>query len=291
MRLGRQWKNEDEQTKDSYKTKAEEAKRKHLQDHPEYQYQPRKPSEKKRRMTKRKAAALAQLAYSSDLSTTQTSTTSVTPIGTPNSEPTSQISATISSVADDIQVPDVIPPFQLSDNGRLLTHELIPFPVQDDLFAQMIDQHNSAPNLADPTSMHSAFFSFPTAAATSDYTAANALINHMQLESQAEDHHAEMLAAIEKELVASHENEADVTKAAAAGPSNEAQYAAVADPSNIFEQEWNEALATLQSAEEHRMNSLLQTPSAFDDAFIGATLSSPDFSDINFDIDLEEYTQ
>ncbi len=39
---------------------AMQLKAKHLLEHPEYQYQPRKPSEKKRRMTRRKKAALAE---------------------------------------------------------------------------------------------------------------------------------------------------------------------------------------------------------------------------------------
>lgn len=39
---------------------ADTIKRQHTAAHPEYQYQPRKPSEKKRRMTRRKAAALAE---------------------------------------------------------------------------------------------------------------------------------------------------------------------------------------------------------------------------------------
>jgi len=56
--LGRKWQEEDEGTKAAWKSKADVAKEKHLVDHPGYQYQPRKPSEKKRRMTKRKAAAL-----------------------------------------------------------------------------------------------------------------------------------------------------------------------------------------------------------------------------------------
>lgn len=38
---------------------ADEIKKKHFQDNPEYSYQPRKPSEKKRRMTRHKAAVLA----------------------------------------------------------------------------------------------------------------------------------------------------------------------------------------------------------------------------------------
>jgi len=53
------WQNESVQVRAEFKAKAEMAKREHLQKYPGYQYQPRKPSEKKRRMTKKKAAALA----------------------------------------------------------------------------------------------------------------------------------------------------------------------------------------------------------------------------------------
>ena len=60
MILGTQWKNEKESTKDRYISLAQKLKTKHFLEHPDYQYQPRKPSEKKRRMTRRKAAALAE---------------------------------------------------------------------------------------------------------------------------------------------------------------------------------------------------------------------------------------
>jgi len=56
--LGKQWKTEDADIKDQYKAIADMLKRKHAQDHPDYQYNPRKPSEKKKRMTARKAAEL-----------------------------------------------------------------------------------------------------------------------------------------------------------------------------------------------------------------------------------------
>lgn len=57
-KVGAMWKNEEEQIKAAWKTKADDVKKEHMQMHPEYTYQPRKPSEKKRRMTKRKAAEL-----------------------------------------------------------------------------------------------------------------------------------------------------------------------------------------------------------------------------------------
>ncbi|KAF1983753.1 hypothetical protein K402DRAFT_155101 [Aulographum hederae CBS 113979] len=58
--IGDQWNNETEDVKMHYKSMAEDAKQKHLVENPGYQYQPRKPSEKKRRMTKTKAAKIAQ---------------------------------------------------------------------------------------------------------------------------------------------------------------------------------------------------------------------------------------
>jgi hypothetical protein len=57
--LGKQWKSESDEVKARYKKRADDIKAKHLQDHPDYQYAPRKPSEKKRRMTARRAAELA----------------------------------------------------------------------------------------------------------------------------------------------------------------------------------------------------------------------------------------
>lgn len=53
------WKDESEEAKAIWKAKADEAKQRHLQQHPDYSYQPRKPSEKKRRITKRKMATTA----------------------------------------------------------------------------------------------------------------------------------------------------------------------------------------------------------------------------------------
>lgn len=43
---------------------ADAAKDKHLKDHPNYSYQPRKPSEKKKRVTKKKLSTLPKTTYS-----------------------------------------------------------------------------------------------------------------------------------------------------------------------------------------------------------------------------------
>jgi hypothetical protein len=55
--LGRQWKNEPDRIKREYKSLAEKIKRQHALDNSGYHYAPRKPSEKKRRMTAKKLAA------------------------------------------------------------------------------------------------------------------------------------------------------------------------------------------------------------------------------------------
>lgn len=51
--------NESAAVKEEFKALAEKLKRQHFLEHPDYQYRPRKPSEKKRRMTRRKAMASA----------------------------------------------------------------------------------------------------------------------------------------------------------------------------------------------------------------------------------------
>ena len=72
--LGNQWRNEDQATKMHWKEMAEDIKQKHFVDHPEYSYQPRKPTDRKRRMTRKKAAVL------SSMSTTLFTPTSIAPI-------------------------------------------------------------------------------------------------------------------------------------------------------------------------------------------------------------------
>jgi HMG (high mobility group) box len=58
--LGKKWKSEPDGVKAYYKELAEEIKAQHKQNYPDYQYTPRKSSEKKRRMTPRRAAEMAR---------------------------------------------------------------------------------------------------------------------------------------------------------------------------------------------------------------------------------------
>jgi hypothetical protein len=53
------WTNESAAVRSDYKAKAEKLKQEHLRKYPGYQYQPRKPSEKKRRVSKKKVTALS----------------------------------------------------------------------------------------------------------------------------------------------------------------------------------------------------------------------------------------
>ena len=89
--LGKQWKNEDQSVKEYYFDAAQSLKEKHLKEHPEYAYQPRKTGDKKRRMTPRKVERLNSIA--STLLQTQLR----------NSDPT----------------PVTVPDFSVSDNGDL----------------------------------------------------------------------------------------------------------------------------------------------------------------------------
>lgn len=58
--LGKQWKAETEDIRAFYKSKAEAAKLAHVTQYPDYQYRPRRPEEKKRRMTKNKKNKMEQ---------------------------------------------------------------------------------------------------------------------------------------------------------------------------------------------------------------------------------------
>ncbi|KIX92587.1 uncharacterized protein Z520_11763 [Fonsecaea multimorphosa CBS 102226] len=57
--LGKKWREESEQVKTHFKEMADKLKAQHAAQNPGYQYAPRKPSEKKRRMTARKLATLS----------------------------------------------------------------------------------------------------------------------------------------------------------------------------------------------------------------------------------------
>jgi len=118
------WKGEPQSVRDDWKRKADEIKSKHEKDHPNYQYQPRKPSEKKRRMTKRKAERMAVV----QSTTSQATVASQQPL--PN------------MLINDMSFE--VPSFDFSSDGQAATFALDASQEnQINLFNEMLENHNS----------------------------------------------------------------------------------------------------------------------------------------------------
>lgn len=95
------WKDENEEVKATWKAKADEAKKQHLQRSPGYSYQPRKPSEKKRRMTKRKMAATsAPIAVENNVQKQVQSTQQPLPSFTASLEDPNMFTSNLSTLGD-----------------------------------------------------------------------------------------------------------------------------------------------------------------------------------------------
>lgn len=127
--LGTQWKDETEDTKARYISLAQKLKAKHFLEHPDYQYQPRKPSEKKRRMTRRKAAALAE------------------PEQNKSSSSANSTSASDESPSSTEQSTAMIPKFPRTLRGNV-TFELGDETMDDEAFAAMLEEYNESIPLA-----------------------------------------------------------------------------------------------------------------------------------------------
>ncbi|THX28102.1 hypothetical protein D6D12_05082 [Aureobasidium pullulans] len=127
--IGKMWCDESEPVKKQWKDQAESVKRQHIRYHPGYQYQPRKPHEKKRCMTKRKAIALP-------LSSTIKTFSPVAPTVGPFSSVTSPSQIVDLSNYDD-------PLLGYSSNGDLASFTLDTFESnQLDLFSNLLEEHN-----------------------------------------------------------------------------------------------------------------------------------------------------
>lgn len=132
--LGTQWKNETENTKARYISLAQKLKVKHFLEHPDYQYQPRKPSEKKRRMTRRKAAALAE----SEQVESSSSVNAASAGGTPSSAE---------------QSTTIVPDLPKTSGGNVVL-ELGDQALDDEAFAAMLEKYNqSLPPANTPTTV------------------------------------------------------------------------------------------------------------------------------------------
>jgi hypothetical protein len=149
--IGKMWRDEFESVKKQWKDKAESVKRQHLRDHPDYQYQPRKPHEKKRRMTKRKAMALTAQQNTHSVSASTSASASFNadmPSGITTFSPTPSTTGPFSSVTSPAQIVDLAnlndPSFHYSANGDLASFTLDSFqPNQLDLFNDLMDDHNT----------------------------------------------------------------------------------------------------------------------------------------------------
>ncbi|CAD0086787.1 unnamed protein product [Aureobasidium vineae] len=149
--IGKMWRDESEPIKKQWKDKAENVKRQHLRDHPDYQYQPRKPHEKKRRMTKRKAMALAAQQNTPSTSAPASASASVDanmPAAFTTYSPTPSTVSPFSSVTSPAQIVDLAnfndPSLSYSANGDLASFTFDSFqPNQLDLFTNLLDEHNT----------------------------------------------------------------------------------------------------------------------------------------------------
>jgi hypothetical protein len=116
--LGKKWKAESAETKAHWKALAEEIKREHAAKHPNYQYAPRKPSEKKRRSTARRNTETSALTCPvtqggpPQLSSDSVPSTAATAHG--NSASPNQLASTQSNMTDDTRpvLPSPSPEFE-----------------------------------------------------------------------------------------------------------------------------------------------------------------------------------
>ncbi len=158
--LGQQWSRESSEVKARWKSVADDIKKKHSAMFPDYQYQPRKPSEKKRRMTLRKVAALA------GMSAAQLPAHPQHGAATGSSSDQSQASASASPVTDtesgesskalDVMVnrltveemlaaepfPEPTPTFETAANGDLYFD--LDGVVTDEAFSAMLTEYNGS---------------------------------------------------------------------------------------------------------------------------------------------------
>ena len=123
--LGQQWKNESAATKEHFIRLSRQLKEKHIREHPQYAYQPRKPGDKKRRMTPKKAAKLHAMAGSLLRPDDGASHSSHTASGSVyidgiHSHDDFEVELVDEELADeDPTIPALLPDFATTDNGNL----------------------------------------------------------------------------------------------------------------------------------------------------------------------------
>jgi hypothetical protein len=220
--LGHRWRTEDEAIKAVFKKRAEDLKRKHIEQHPEYQYQPRKPSERKKRATKAKAARRS------------------------SSSPSASSHSTDMANAAAFPAPAVLttpPAFTPILDGSLLLFDFsehLPSTLDD-----MIAHHNSNPSLYNGPQLNTTpqvMMSGPSAASAAAYSGDYARLDFTSLNTQA---HATR-GALTSELAGMDNNTSDTNNV----------FATFTNFDTTSEATYDASWKTIASAEQDRMTAL-----------------------------------
>ncbi|KAF9888442.1 hypothetical protein FE257_008720 [Aspergillus nanangensis] len=139
--LGKQWKAESDEIQVHFRNMAEDLKKKHAEDHPDYHYSPRKPSEKKRRASSRQLPKVVQN-LESPASTNGTSTASTPALQLEMQAEGAAMAAT--SAFNMVFSPSEVPEEQL--NFDTDAFDSLIQQVQDDYNKSMMYTHFGYPN-------------------------------------------------------------------------------------------------------------------------------------------------
>ena len=178
---------------------AEAIKKKHLSDHPEYSYQPRKPTERKRRMTRRKAAVLSELSaalYTPITGTPKTAASSS--IESPSSYETSPLSVVLPPYTKE-QFLEELPELEKTAEGNPII-ELGEEYLHENKLRWMLEAHNSTVNTPAPTPQQlfdpapPIIFSEPTEEARESINFYSAMIDWNVIDRESEAIRLEMQA-------------------------------------------------------------------------------------------------
>lgn len=146
---------------------ANEIKKKHLQNNPDYSYQPRKPSEKKHRMTRHKAAVLAGMTDdlilpSSSVQVPSSLTASVVQSGPTNSAPISSTGTHYQQITlSTDELPFGFPDFERTEAGNAIVN-IGDTDLSDTALSAMLNTYNThQPAMVSPNLQHAVDLSSP----------------------------------------------------------------------------------------------------------------------------------
>ena len=149
---------------------ADSIKKKYLLDHPEYQYQPRKPAEKKRRMTRRKAKALSM---NSD----------------GNLDASTNVASNLESNLETENYSVTLPDFETTYGGNI-TFDMGDEDLEDETFEAMLEKFNAT--VTSNTNLTQApastiLYSEPTEQGQNDFNFYNSMENFDSIEPSIDD--------------------------------------------------------------------------------------------------------